>query len=320
MPDFNLLEILGLGGTGLAVTAGVLGLFWKGDDAVSDEFRELVSKRLQGIKIESDNANWHQSFIQIFDRIFGKNCLAFRCFLRSCVASILTVVAIFSIFIYIHPDSLSIAITRMGESYIEVFVITFAFICFNLLPDYFSLVETRWVMGIMSQKYSVLNVFLFLMLDLLITVSIFCIVGGFLFFSMAYLIAIAVRVDKSALIYDIIGLLELFYEELIYRGIYLGQDVSGHLSLGVFFYSTLFTSVWVWLFVISWLFVIYSAHFQRVLAMLQFVLPIKTRPIRAIGEVAAVFTALGFVILAIIGFEVNSTKQATAEALVQVRP
>jgi hypothetical protein len=71
----------------------------------------------------------------------------------------------------------------------------------------------------------------------------------------------------------------------------------------VTYLTTLFTSVWVWVFIIGWAVVQNGSRFQIILRVLQFALPIKTKPMRAIGEVAALVTALAFIALAIFGVE-----------------
>ena len=68
----------------------------------------------------------------------------------------------------------------------------------------------------------------------------------------------------------------------------------------ILFYTTFMTSIWIWLSVSGWLFVKYAANFQTVLRALQFALPIKTKPMRAIGEAAALVAV--FIILIVGAF------------------
>ena len=89
--DFKILELLGFGGTGLATTAAVLALFWKADDAFSGELREALSKKLQGLQVDTKGVDWPQAFVRMFDRVFGKRHLTWKCFGRSCLASAMAV-------------------------------------------------------------------------------------------------------------------------------------------------------------------------------------------------------------------------------------
>ena len=75
------------------------------------------------------------------------------------------------------------------------------------------------------------------------------------------------------------------------------------LAVIILYVTTLFTSVWVWLYGIGWIIVYNGSRIQRILEILQFLLPIKIRPMRAIGEAAAIVTALFFVILGGLGVD-----------------
>ena len=71
----------------------------------------------------------------------------------------------------------------------------------------------------------------------------------------------------------------------IYDGILLRSKGTA-ITFGIFFYSTFFTSVWVWLYAGSIALIRLGAHSAPVLRVLQFALPIRTKPLRAIGTVA----------------------------------
>ena len=58
-----------------------------------------------------------------------------------------------------------------------------------------------------------------------------------------------------------------------------------------------------------------GSRFQRILAFLQFVLPVKTKPMRAIGEVAALVTALVFIVLGILGVDFTKDTEPTVSLL-----
>ena len=97
--DFTVLEFLGFGGTGVAMTLGVLALFWKADDAFSEEFRAALSKKLQHFEVDFEDVHWSTAFMKMFDGIFGEKHLTWRCFIRSSIASFLCFIAASSLII-----------------------------------------------------------------------------------------------------------------------------------------------------------------------------------------------------------------------------
>ena len=316
MSDFNLVELLGFGGTGFAASLAVLGLFWKADDAFSDEFRDSLSNKLRRMKIETRQVNWPYSFSLIFDRIFGHDHLSRKCFGRSCIASFLAILLLLALNWSLHPnDFWNFSLTTVWQ----VLVIS---ICLNFLPDYLSLLETRWIIGVAMRHDSPFVKIILIAVDLVMTVIIFFVFGStltfFAFVLLSYFGAIPESIDFSLDGYLTVTM--SVYRNIEQGGLYLQAAGGQAPSMGVYFYSTLFTSVWVWLFVAGWFVVRNGARFQKGLAVLQFTLPIKTKPMRSIGEVAAIVTALAFVVLGILGFDFEPTRESTVGLLVQRRP
>lgn len=79
----------------------------------------------------------------------------------------------------------------------------------------------------------------------------------------------------------------------------IAANVSGTKPslLGIFFFSTFLTSVWVWLFALSSGIIQLAARSGALLRTLQFVLPIKTKPLRSIGMVAFIPPMLVAIVL-----------------------
>ncbi len=311
MPEF-IHQLLGFGGTGFAVTLAVLALFWKADEAFSDEFREALSKKLQGMKVETESVNWPQSFARVFDHVFGERHLTWRCLFRSCLASALAVLSLLLIQYSLHPWE----VVKLSAD--DVGGLLLAAVCFNFLPDFVSLLETRLVLRFVADRRPTPHTILFMIIiDLVSTIAIFIILGicATLGLVAMYVFLNEESLNLSALSVDYFEMAAKFLTQIWNTGIYLEPGVAGYASIGVFLYSTLFTSAWLWLFLIGWGFVRYGTGVQRVLGALQFALPIKTKPIRAIGEVAAVTTAIAFVVLGILGFDVGPAEEAAVGML-----
>jgi hypothetical protein len=296
MPDLSFFELIGLGGTGLATTIAVLGLFWKADDAFSEEMREALARRLQRMEIDTSRINWPFTFAQILDSIFDSRLLSWRCFFRSCIASILSVTLL---------TGVCWSLGLIGEFTEAPSYLSFALlaVCLNLFPDYFSLIETRLLIKRVASNQSMLKVLAFLLIDIVLTTIIFLILGviflALLFFGLHFAQTGEIRFGPA------LGGGIWVMMAAIGTGLRLEQDFFEPFTGGVFFYSTFFTSLWIWLFAFGWLFIINGSRFQKILAALQFALPIKTKPMRAIGEVAALLTALVFIVLGGLGLGVG---------------
>lgn len=313
MPDFTLFQLLGFGGTGLATSLAVLGLFWKADDAFSNEFREALSNKLQRMKVDTSEANWPLSFARMFDRIFGDRYLSLKCFGRSCLASALAVLLLSALNLSLYPGQYELFDAE------QVLVIVFIAVSFNFIPDYISLVETRWIVRVLTRhNFSGAIIFAILIADLIVTIFLFFVVGGGFVFSLIVLVRHFAPTLYPALDLSFADLIVRIYDTLILHGIYL-IPTGAPFSFGVFLYSTLFTSAWIWLFVAGWFVVRNGSRFQKVLAILQFALPIRTKPMRALGEVAALVTALTFIFLGILGFDPDRTNNVTVSQLISGR-
>lgn len=293
----NLFELLGLGGTGCAVTLSVLGLFWNADKAFSEEFRLALSKQLQRLKIDTEGVNWPRAFAGVFDRIFGERHLTWICFFRSAIASAacyFIIAAVMLSLIELDPAGQSTQ-TKADIFYVLLVAFVLVGLTVNTLADYISLMETRYLINKMIKRPSKTFIVLALIADAVFTTAIYAI---------SLTLVVFVLLDVANYIIDDIAHSTLGIDRNIVDFVLFGQKFEGFfLVLIITFATTLFTSVWVWLCLLGWGFVRNAARFQTLLQALQFALPIKTSPMRAIGEIAATATALVFVALSLFSFE-----------------
>jgi hypothetical protein len=188
---------------------------------VADWIKSFAAKSISQTIIESP-----QWFIEAFDRIFGERHLTLRCFFRSCVASLLAVFVMAIMWVVLDPAS--------GQEYffsysaiVGIILIFLTALILNLVPDYISLLETRWILHNVAHA-DVKKLIVFLVLDVIITGGIFACGFGI----------VCVALGESNCL------------EMMGMGIRFRSYESG-LSPGVFFYSTYFTSVWLYLFIVS---------------------------------------------------------------------
>jgi len=259
-----------------------LGLFWKADEAFSEEFKKVVSNRLKRMDFERATAGWPGAFTRLFDRLFGKRHLSWHCFLRSCIASSISVLLLTLITLTFNQE-LFVMVMEFKELFI--FFPLGAFV-FNFLPDYVSLIETRYVLKWMSTHSSNWTLGALLLFDVFATFLIFWAFG---------LVGSSIFISASEGGLYILNVSEFL--ELVHFAIWPGGDVDGSMY-AVFFYSTFITSIWAWLYASSEAAVRLAMRFRNGVRILQWALPIETKPFRSIGEVAALFVCVSYWVIA----------------------
>lgn len=218
-----------------------------GEDAI-----KKLSRWLKG-KYES---TWSTHFCNLFDRIFGEKHLSLKCFRRSGIASLLAV-----LFLYLLFDLGGAFAQRIPDD-MTLLQVLFYGAAINILPDYLSLYETRWLLGKMRTVRSSSGQVLLLLLDLLISGAI---------------ITLAIFAYQWLFLPEQLSITEMLALFSVYS---------------VFFYSTFLSSVWSWLYFLStWLMRLF-AH-----SPLKSILDVDKKPLQQIGLVgAALILLFSFVI------------------------
>ena len=163
---------------------------------------------------------------------------------------------------------------------------------FNFFPDYISLAESQCVIAMMRGR-NIGGIFLLILADVLFTFAIFW--GSFiLLYALIILASIFINFKfqlgfEGVINYffeNLIGYIRLTINEFIKPKTFLLQSEKGNLTFGIFFYSTFFTSVWVWLYAASVGLIRFASRSDRLFRAIKFILPIEEKPLRAIGTVA----------------------------------
>ncbi len=234
-----------LGFTG-ALAAALYGfLTWYERSHMSDGSKETLSLWLMGASKET----WTTQFCLLFDSIFCHRHTSLKCISRSVIASLIAV-AVLTILL---GPVLGLTERMPGEqSFIGVLALGAVI---NLLPDYASLFQTRWIL----QKFKTLPSFfgqaLVLLLDLLMTGAI--IWGGIL----AYHV---IRGIAPPDFFEVIG---------------------GFTVYSIFFYSTFLTSIWAWLYCLSsWIMRLFSGKLSSIL-------DVEKRPLQQLALISSLLLA-----------------------------
>lgn len=267
----------------------VLTLFWKADDAFSKEFREEVSLRLLCLDTKDLASSWPKHFAALFDKRFSTRHLSLYCFLMSSLFSLLTVLLMSLIFLFLRtpfknegasPTTVIVALAGAG-------VLTIPSIILNFIPDYLSLLETRYLLKLMEETNSSFRLVILLVVDLLLTSCL----GALVFYVGASTLSLVEA--QPALDWILYGIWGFWCEKDPPYQIIL-------IFMSLYFFSTFFTSAWIWLYAFAQG-VVRSAHrLDTIVKCLQFMLPIEERPFRSIGIVATILAVGSYFVLVFI--------------------
>jgi uncharacterized protein len=191
---------------------------WFGKEHLSDKAKEELAKWLLG-KYES---SWSGQFCVFFDSIFGSNHLSWKCFRRSSIASFISV---FVIYILLDAVLGFVDVNARAGGDISLPVALLIGILINIIPDYLSLFETRWLLQRFDRVSSFFGQLALLAVDALVTVGII--------WAHIYLFQLVIG--------PALGLPEVnLIEAVLFFSVY-----------SIFFYSTFLTSFWAWVFCLS---------------------------------------------------------------------
>jgi len=185
---------------------------------LNEERKDEIRRWLSG---KVDEHTWAFHFIRLFDGVFGRKHLSWRCFFRSGICSLVAVVLAWSILggftdfsFRVQQESTLLNVLGLG-------------VLINVFADYLSLLETRWLLNILRKPRIFIVQLTMLLLDFILSALIIL--------SVIWLyLQTPFNDDEVYKISEIIGLFSLYT---------------------VFFYSTFLTSLWSWVFVSStWIF------------------------------------------------------------------
>lgn len=272
--DLNIPTYLAFIASWLGLTGGIRKLFKDAEETIDPKIKKSVILWLKNTKSTGIVAKWPEQFSALFDSTFGKRHFSMRCFVRSCIASILSTILMLCIWALVRPAEFSSAFDV--EFYLMPAFLIFPII-FNLLPDYLSLLETRYFIRFLNKNSGIKRAIVILLADVVLTASIFL----FFFFS------IVARIFDEA---------PGDYLKLMLQ---LSAKAEGDFSVGVFFYSTFFTSVWLWLYILAGLIVKLINLVEKGFSSLKLLLDIEQKPISSIGMVASILVTILYIFIAL---------------------
>jgi hypothetical protein len=232
---------------------------------------------------------WAGVFPNLIDRVFGRKVLTWKFFMRSCLASILAVTM--SVAAEVLLDGRQWLIDEVGIS--DYFAINFLMflsfaLVFNCVPDYLSVLISRYIVRAIARRPTASRISYFLILDTISTLLL----ANLSLAALAPIVGAAsgyVVGDKTlhAAWFDLPRDYRYTIKELPHLMLFNPLNRA-------FVIASLFTSIWVWLYV-------FASVAIRILHKVRFVwdnllkiLDIEKKPLQAIGRAAGVMAGCGY--------------------------
>ena len=228
----------------LGLAASVAKTFKWFDGILNDQTRGRLSKWLKNVPGDKQFDAWAAAPSRLIDRLFGERALSWGFFARSCVASLIAV-ALMAILSLI---TIGFKELREGFSPTVWFTrMTLTAITLNLIPDYFSLLISRGIVRIMSRRSKLSAMLMLLFADSILTLT--------LAFAFMFVFGCALQALEhphgmgyfERTIFD----LDILSRVFVARPLLIMENWFIEPMTRVFILASLFTSVWVWLYVLA---------------------------------------------------------------------
>jgi hypothetical protein len=273
-----------LKGAGLVgAVAGVARAFKWFDAALSPDGRRKLSQWLKNVPGDDQIDAWSSVFPRLIDHVFGRTALSWKFFLRSCLASLISVTVVAVGFVignkadeFVRDFRLAASVSTHSTAL--VFIIVF-YLAVNLIPDYLSILISRGIVRVMSRHSTPPRVTILLLLDIFLTLCLSIVSISIVIFANQHESERSLGWAGRDMLLDSIR-----------TAIYLATR-EPFVKLSIL--ASLFTSVWVWLYVVASVSIRILHSMRSVLVRLVPFLNIEKNPMVAIGRVAGVIA--GFI-------------------------
>lgn len=257
-------------------TGGLWFMSEKAERALSQDTRRRVVTWVKKADFHGTPESLPSQFVFLFDRVFSEKHWSLRCFLRSCLASVAALAVSYAL---LRPTFQRF--TDLGEAGPATELaggIVFSAFLLNVIPDYLSLLETRWLLGVAHRRAWRFR--RILTLDVLITLAIFFVSTLSILLILGFILFKGTGFDDRG--------------DAYWAGRFVGAIMAGPVLPAAVLASTFFTSVWLWLYAAS---VPISKTLTRIGGGVGFLLQVtdvEHRPFRSIGFVGVVILSLLF--------------------------
>jgi len=257
---------------GAAFTA-VYGTFSRFEEIQSQENRLFIGQWLLGLPVPKRGSEIF--FIELFNKVFGRSHWSVRCAIASFVLS-----GFFLALAFLANYSGS---WQTGSNYNPLAGVGWPISALGAcLIDYVSLWKTRLVLTKVSTLHSALASLVFVLFDFILTTVLFSLLPFFLMFALVS----SEYGLVGAITYNFFNLHNFLHEVVPTQ---TGIAVDSFKS--PYYLVALFTSAWVWVYVLSAQTVRLFGYIPRFIVFLSKVTDVKEHPVRVLGFVAGIVSA-----------------------------
>jgi hypothetical protein len=287
--------------SGFILWGAIWALFWNSDDAVSAGKQQSPSPLFKrDIHLAPNHAALGAFLIQ-FERLFTHQHFSYRCFLRAFCVSF-TFLVLFAVLQYTAAPGTTFAgslgdLSSTDDKYFTPLLIFALIVLSNALGDWLSLGQSRYFIHLArTHRSSGLRICL-LLLDAALSILIFS-AHLFLFSFFAGVSVYAFEITDYEFLtmeLNVDALLPIVDALLLALPTNVEQALRASGSGAVFspmLYSTLFASIWLWLFLFVSALMRAIATIDAGRCFLQWALPVDAKPYRSLGAITGGLCAI----------------------------
>lgn len=264
-------------GASLVVAGFVYASFSLAEANINSQFRAKIKGCLENGELNI------VYFGEVFAAVFTPKHRSFACIFRSCVASIVGLFIVSFVALCLSVESSTLYDQSIFTLSSQIFLIGLGL---NLIPDYFSLWETRWVLKKMDGTHGIKQA-LWVLFDLGASLAIFLLP--------ITLIIIFPENRLTAPLWNFMGVYEELFSQAdssihtlnkisLFFDSLRTPDKASFLLVFICTFTTILTSVWIWIYFIAGLLFKFLS-----------VLNVSEKPLQSVGYVSSgfvLFTAL----------------------------
>jgi uncharacterized protein YsxB (DUF464 family) len=231
-------------------------------------------------------------FIESFDSLFGKNHLSMKCFIRSSLASIIVILIIGFVLrghSSFNPFSLDIVSSGIAGIVYVMFLLILS-ILLNIIPDYLSLLETRYIIH-KSLDRNIKYLLLIILLDFFISGIIYILIAGLVSYTVLSIIQA--------------NLLKYYLNIYSYLSHFASMCLGGGYT--IFFLSTYFTSFWMYMLLIFGITIKIAHPLNKFCLNIFKHLVVEEKPFQSIGLLLIILFTITAILIEIVLLLLGST-------------
>ena len=276
---------------GAITVAGVVyWLFRRLDGLLNKATKDAIASWLLRLEVGPNAQRFPVLFSRLFDRVFTEHHVSLRCFWRSLILSYSFVFLVALVDLGVHWDYYYLKYSRPMFSDHQDLVALVRTVLFwpmvvSIVPDYLSLLETRYILRLMKGVARPILVFALLAVDLLASALIFLLWFGGVF--MALDVGSVVGMAEW-LLWDLSTLFTASTGDVLFPVDLLGW--THHISqrvLQLLFCSTFLTSIWLWLYAIAGFSVKALFKLDAVRRLITKYFDVEGKPVEVVGALVA---------------------------------